>query len=133
MPPAFCGSNGRHRGGRARERSLAKERSKTSRERDRNVDPINVQTMHEKGQRIESLHMRVRRVMMQKNRGSRISNQPGRKRLGVKRSQVQVLSQHAGAECVSLAAGFDVASSAIWRATAVFSATRPSNCLAMAV
>jgi len=29
---------------------------------------------------------------MQKNRGSRISNEPGRKRLGVKRSQVQVLS-----------------------------------------
>lgn len=45
------------------------------------VDPINVQTMHEKGQRIESLHMRARRVMMQKNRGSRISNEPGQKRL----------------------------------------------------
>ena len=29
---------------------------------------------------------------MQKSRGSRILNQPGRKRLGVKRSQVQVLS-----------------------------------------
>ena len=56
------------------------------------VDLINVQTMHETGQRIESLHMRARGVMMQKNRGSRISNQPGRKRLGVKWSQVQVLS-----------------------------------------
>jgi hypothetical protein len=72
--------------------SRVHHRSKTSRERDRNVDPITVQTMHENGQRIVSLHIRARSVTMQKNRGSRISNQPGRKRLGVKRSQVQVLS-----------------------------------------
>ena len=39
------------------------------------VDPIRVQTTHENGQRIASLHIRARSVTVLESRGSRLSNQ----------------------------------------------------------
>ena len=57
------------------DRSASPPRDKRSPSRPQKFDPIRVQTTHENGQGIASLHIRARRVRMLKSRGPRLSNQ----------------------------------------------------------